>query len=160
MLPVFLLCIALFEIAGLLNTVIIICAGFVSVVFAKVVSVVSTVAIYSLCAIVATQIIFWIPSMIVLGYPLKSALIFSMNAISGKTSYAFKHFALCFVISALISGFTYVFLSAYIFSLSMFVTFIIYLLLFMFVISYSMVAFFDVAEETRNDLKKKKSYMT
>ncbi len=159
-LPVFVFCIIIFEIAALLNTVIIVCAGLISVVFAKFVSAISTAVIYAFCAIIATQIIFWIPSMIVLGYPLKSALIFSMNAISGKTAYAFKHFSITLVLAALISGFTYVFLSAYIFSLSMFVTFVIYLLLYMFVITYSMVAFFDVAEETRNDLVKKKSYIT
>lgn len=159
-LPVFALCIVLLEVAALLNTVIIVCAGLVSVVFANIVSVVSTIAIYSLCCVITTQIIFWIPSMIVLGYPLKSALIFSMNAISGKTAYAFKHFVLSFVISALVSGFTYVFLSAYISGLSTIVTFVVYLLLYMFVIAYSMVAFFDVSEETRNDLVDKKSYMT
>lgn len=160
-LPVFVFYIIMLEICALLNTVIIVCAGLISVSFASIVSIFSTLLIYGFSIVATVQIIFWIPSMIVLGYPLKSALIFSMNAIAGKTSYAFKHFSISLILATLVSGCSYVFLSGYIGGFTFVVTGLVYLLLYMFVIVYSMVAFFDVAEETRNDIKKiKKNYLT
>ncbi|MFI3167631.1 MAG: hypothetical protein R3Y32_05880 [Bacillota bacterium] len=159
-LPVFAFYIIMLEFCALFNTTIIVCAGLVSSTFASVVAVVSTLVIYGASIVVAVQIIFWIPSMIVLGYPLKSALIFSMNSISGKTSYAFKHFAISIILGTVISGCAYVFLSGIIGAFTPLIITAVYLLLFMFIISYSMVAFFDVAEETRNDIKGKKNYIT
>ncbi len=160
-LPVFVFYIVMLELCALLNTVLIVCAGLVSTSVASVVAIVSSLVIYSASIVITVQIIFWIPSMIVLGYPLKSALIFSMNSISGKTSYAFKHFSISLVLASLASGFAYVFLSGYLAGFTVLIIIIVYLLLFMFIISYSMVAFFDVAEENRNDLKKsKKNYLT
>ncbi len=159
-LPVFVFFVLALEIFALFNTVLIVCGALISKTVAIVVSYISTIALVSVLIALVVQIIFWVPSMIVLGYPLKSALLFSMNAVSGKTGYIFKHFAIMFAVSALVSGCSYVFLAGYIGQFTMILNFIIYTFLFMFVIAYTMVAFFDIAEETRNDLKNKKNYIT
>ena len=159
--PVYFFFVLGLELLALLNTVFIVAFAAISVTVGFVVAHISTAIIFSVAILLSIQILFWIPAMSVLGYPLKSALLFSMKALSGKSKKIFGLFFTIIALSILITGVSFVYLFEFLGPFAGAINFIFYILLFMFFISYSMVSFFDTAEEPRNDTNKfKKNYLT
>lgn len=156
--PCLLILVVAFELVAFLTAVIIYFFQIVMPAIAIFGGIIFTIAIYTGLMMLLIQFLMVIPAVLVVGYPIKDACVFSTKMVSGKTKETMLLVLILMGASIILSAVASLFASAFILFV---VDALIYIFLMMFVTVYIMVTFFDLSGETRRDLiGKNKKYLT
>lgn len=159
-LPYVIVVIFVMEVAAFINSALIYLFVKVAASGAFFIAIVITLIVYICLLICLSQFILLIPSEIVAGYPVKDACVYSTRVIAGKGKIVFFDLAGNFLFCALISSVFAIFLPKLEF-LQIIVDSILYCYMIIYLVSYTMVAYFDLSSEPRRDLEySKKNYLT
>lgn len=157
--PAYFVMFAVLEVIGLLNSSLIYIftksMGFNSIYIAIPI----TIAMYACFFLALTQFMLLIPSEIVVGYPVKDAVINSIRLVSGSVKTIFLQIGGVMMGCAFLSGLAEL-LCHGIVPIRIIVDTVLYMAILIFTTSYMMVAYFMLSNEPRRDVEEKKKYLT